>query len=66
MDGYADKNRDAACMKATMETLLSVDKEGWKKEIAAVAESYEKFAGRIPFALKAKLAEIQKALDVSK
>jgi len=66
MTGYADKNRDEACLKATMEALLSVDKEGWKKEIAAVAESYEKFSGRIPFALKAKLAEIQKALDAQK
>jgi len=63
MTGYSDKNRDEACLKATMSALLSVDKEGWKKEIATVAESYEKFGTRMPFALKAKLAEIQKALD---
>ena len=66
MAGYTDKNRDAACMKATMEALLSVDKAGWKQEIAAVEESYAKFGNRIPFALKAKLAEIQKALDAAK
>ena len=66
MTGYVDKNRDEACMKATMEALLSVDAEGWKKEIATVAESYEKFGSRMPFALKAKLAEIEKALDAAK
>jgi len=66
MTGYVDKNRDAACMKATMEALLSVDAEGWKKEIATVAESYEKFGSRMPFALKAKLAEIEKALGAAK
>ena len=62
MDGYVDKNRDAACLKATMAALLSVDKEGWKQEIKAVAESYEKLGSRMPFALKAKLAEIEASL----
>jgi GTP-dependent phosphoenolpyruvate carboxykinase len=50
-------------MKATMEALLSVDKEGWKKEITAVEESYAKFGSRLPFALKAKLAEISADLN---
>jgi phosphoenolpyruvate carboxykinase (GTP) len=63
MTGYVDKGRDAACMKATMEALLSVDKEGWKKEITAVEESYAKFGSRLPFALKAKLAEISADLN---
>jgi len=63
MDGYVDANRDAACVKATMKELLSVDKEGWKKEIAAVEESYAKFGDRTPYALKAKLAEISAALN---
>jgi phosphoenolpyruvate carboxykinase (GTP) len=66
MTGYVDKNRDEACLKATMATLLSVDKEGWKKEVTAVAESYDKLGARMPFALKAKLAEISKSLDNAK
>ena len=66
MTGYVDANRDQACMKATMEALLSVDVEGWKKEIAAVAKSYEPFGNRMPFALKAKLAEIQNKLNAAK
>jgi len=62
MAGYVDKTRDEACLKATMAALLSVDKEGWKQEIKAVAESYEKLGSRMPFALKAKLAEIEASL----
>jgi phosphoenolpyruvate carboxykinase (GTP) len=48
MSGYVDSKRDAACLKATMEALLSVDAEGWKKEIEAVASSYEPFGSRNP------------------
>ncbi|MFA7052048.1 MAG: phosphoenolpyruvate carboxykinase (GTP), partial [Kiritimatiellia bacterium] len=62
MSGYVDAKRDAACLKATMEALLSVDAEGWKKEIEAVASSYEPFGSRMPHALKAKLDEIKAKL----
>ncbi|HRR34441.1 MAG TPA: phosphoenolpyruvate carboxykinase (GTP) [Kiritimatiellia bacterium] len=62
MDDYVDPNRDEACLKKTMEALLSVDVEGWKQEIEAVAESYAKFGSRMPYALKAKLEEIKAAL----
>ena len=48
-----------------MEALLSVDAEGWKKEIDAVAESYAPFGSRMPHALKAKLAEIQARLNAA-
>ncbi|MDX9866869.1 MAG: phosphoenolpyruvate carboxykinase (GTP) [Kiritimatiellia bacterium] len=65
MSGYVDTNRDAACLKATMKALLSVDAEGWKKEIDAVAESYAPFGSRMPHALKAKLAEIQARLNAA-
>jgi len=66
LTGYVDKDRDQACLKATMEALLSVDVEGWKKEIATVEESYKPFGNRMPFALKAKLAEIQASLSAAK
>ncbi|MDR2849575.1 MAG: phosphoenolpyruvate carboxykinase (GTP) [Verrucomicrobiota bacterium] len=62
MTGYVDPNRDAATLKATLKALLSVDAEGWKQEIATVEESYEKFGSRLPYALKAKLAEIKAKL----
>jgi len=62
MSGYVDAKRDAACLKTTMEALLSVDAEGWKKEIEAVASSYEPFGSRMPHALKAKLDEIKAKL----
>ena len=49
-----------------MKALLAVDVEGWKKELAGVAESWEKLGNRMPFALKAKLAEIQARLVAAK
>ena len=63
MTGYVDPQRSASEMKKTMKELLSVDVEGWKKEIEAVAKSYEPFGSRMPYALKAKLAEIKAALE---
>ena len=64
MKGYADDNkRSASEVAAVMATLTSVDKEGWKKEIAAVAESYDQFGSKMPHVLKAKLAEITAALN---
>ncbi|MCL2104247.1 MAG: phosphoenolpyruvate carboxykinase (GTP) [Kiritimatiellaeota bacterium] len=64
MKGYVDgSGRTAGELKTVMATLTSVDKEGWKKEIAAVAESYAPFGNKIPFVLKAKLAEITAALN---
>jgi phosphoenolpyruvate carboxykinase (GTP) len=47
----------------TLKELLTVDIEGWKKEVAGVKESWEKFGDRIPAALTAKLAEITEALN---
>ncbi len=63
MTGYVDKNRDAACLKETMKQLTTVDAEGWKTEIKTVEESYAKYGNRMPYALKAKLAEITAALN---
>ena len=47
----------------TLHELLTVDVEGWKKEVAGVKESWEKFGDRIPAELTAKLAEITEALN---
>jgi phosphoenolpyruvate carboxykinase (GTP) len=54
--------------KANLPALLTVDKEGWLKELDGVAENYAKlndpkFGSRLPYALTAKLAEIKAALE---
>jgi len=47
-----------------MNTLCSVDTEGWKKEIADVRENhYPKFGDRLPKELYADLDEIEKRLN---
>jgi len=64
MKGYVDSSgRKPAEVKDVMAKLTSVDKEGWKKEIAAVAESYAEYGNRMPKVLKNKLAEITAALN---
>jgi phosphoenolpyruvate carboxykinase (GTP) len=45
-----------------LETLLSVDIEGWKKEIADVAASYEKLGDHLPAGLKEELKELRQRL----
>ncbi|MDD4103308.1 MAG: phosphoenolpyruvate carboxykinase (GTP) [Kiritimatiellae bacterium] len=52
--------------KQDMKELLSVDLEGWKKELEGVFESWKPFGNRMPYALKAKLAEIQARLESAK
>ena len=37
-----------------------------KKELAGVAESWDKLGSRMPYALKAKLSEIQARLNAAK
>ncbi|GHV14839.1 phosphoenolpyruvate carboxykinase [GTP] [Fibrobacterales bacterium] len=47
----------------TLKEILSVDVEGWKKELADVKEKhYPKFGAKLPKELVDKLAEIQKKL----
>ncbi|MDY5955221.1 MAG: phosphoenolpyruvate carboxykinase (GTP) [Kiritimatiellia bacterium] len=53
------KDVSAKALKA----LLAVDREGWKKELDGVEESWKEFGNRIPFALTKKLNEIRKALS---
>lgn len=47
----------------TMKELLTVDVDGWKKELDGVGESWVKFGDRIPKALTDKLAEIKAELN---
>ena len=55
--------------KANLKTLLTVDKDGWKAELDGLEADWaakDNFEGRLPFALKAKLAEIKAALAAAK
>ncbi len=45
-----------------VEALLSVDTEGWKKEVADIEASYQKFGSHLPAALKNQLNELRKRL----
>jgi len=63
LKGYTDKKRKGKMLKDTMKALLTVDTEGWKKEIEGVEESWASFGNRLPYALRAKLAEIKTALE---
>jgi phosphoenolpyruvate carboxykinase (GTP) len=44
----------------TMEKLLSVSEDEWKKEIPTIEEFYSKFGDRMPKELKNKLDELKK------
>ena len=55
--------------KKNLPELLKVDKEGWKKELAGLEADWAKkadFEGRLPYALKAKLAEIKAGVEAMK
>ncbi|MFA6566910.1 MAG: phosphoenolpyruvate carboxykinase (GTP) [Victivallales bacterium] len=48
-----------------MKELLSVDVEGWKKELADISQYYEKFGNRLPDALKKELEALRSRLEKS-
>ena len=48
-----------------MKDLLSVDKEGWKNELADISQYYEKFGDRLPEALKKELEALRSRLEKS-
>jgi phosphoenolpyruvate carboxykinase (GTP) len=50
--------------KETMEKLLKVDKEDWKREVVMVEEFYAKFGDKIPQDLRNHLAELKKKLGL--
>jgi phosphoenolpyruvate carboxykinase (GTP) len=47
-----------------MDKLLSVDKDGWKKEVGMIEEFYAKFGGKIPQELTSQLADLKKKLGM--
>jgi phosphoenolpyruvate carboxykinase (GTP) len=50
--------------KETIEKLLKVDKEDWKKEVVMIEEFYSKFGDKIPKELKNYLLELKNKLDM--
>ena len=44
-----------------LETILSVDVDGWKSAIPQIKDHYAQFGGKLPSALASKLAELEKA-----
>ena len=49
--------------EADMKELLTVDKEGWLKEIESVGENYAKFGAHLPAALKDQLENLKARLN---
>ncbi|MDD3153884.1 MAG: phosphoenolpyruvate carboxykinase (GTP) [Victivallaceae bacterium] len=47
---------------ADMKALLTVDVDGWKKELSMIKEHYAKFGDRLPAALKAELDKLEARL----
>ncbi|GHT33726.1 phosphoenolpyruvate carboxykinase [GTP] [Endomicrobiia bacterium] len=50
--------------KETMEKLLKVDKEDWKKEVVMIEEFYSKFGDKIPRELRDYLTDLKKKLGM--
>ncbi len=48
--------------RATLESILKVDKEVWTKEAAEIEEHYKKFGDKLPEELKAQLENLKNAL----
>ena len=46
-----------------MKELLTVDKEGWLKEIESIGENYAKFGAHLPAALKDQLEDLKARLN---
>ena len=58
---------DISGMKDTtlddMKQLLSVDVEGWKKEVEGIKEHYKKFGDKLPKELADELAALESRLN---
>ncbi len=48
--------------RATLESILKVDKDVWNKEAAEIEEHYKKFGDKLPEELKAQLENLKNAL----
>ena len=55
-------DRPNGVSESDMAQLLSLDKEGWLKEIEAIKEHYAKFGDRLPAALNTQLQQLQQRL----
>jgi phosphoenolpyruvate carboxykinase (GTP) len=47
-----------------LDALLSVDRDGWRREALAIADHFTKFAPRLPGALAGQLAELKQRLGM--
>jgi phosphoenolpyruvate carboxykinase (GTP) len=56
-------SRPEGVTEADMNALLSVDKDGWLREIESIKEHYAKFGDRLPEALQAQLEALTERLD---
>ena len=61
-DAIDIKGLEGEVSAADLEKLLSVDVEGWKKEMAMIEEHYAKFGDRLPAELAKQLESIKAAL----
>ena len=50
--------------KETMDELLNVNKENWKKEVTMIEEFYAKFGDKIPQELRDQLNDLKKKLNM--
>jgi phosphoenolpyruvate carboxykinase (GTP) len=50
--------------KSTMEKLLKIDKESWKKELVMIEEFYAKFGDKIPEKLRTYLLELKRKFGI--
>jgi len=56
-------DRPEGVSEADMREILSVDREGWKRELGLVREHYAKFGDRMPAELLAQLEALEKRLS---
>ncbi|MPN64437.1 Phosphoenolpyruvate carboxykinase [GTP] [bioreactor metagenome] len=49
--------------KAQVETLLSVNKEDWKKEVESIKKHYETYGKKLPSELKKQLEALESRLN---
>ncbi len=57
-----DRTGLADVSDADMKELLTVDKEGWLREVALIREHYASFGDRLPGELKIELDALEKRL----
>jgi len=56
---------DLGVSDADMDALLSVDIEGWRKELPLIEEFYSTFGDRVPSALRTEVSKLDDRLSAS-